>query len=137
MKEKNTAPVAEEIVELQRRLDEFRSTQRRRTKLPESFWQAAVELARQHGLSRVAQPLRLDYMALKERLGGTSDVQQQMPKQPKPTFVELVSPAPVLLEECVIEVESTAGSKMRIQWKSNTPPDWNSLLRAWRDSEKR
>jgi hypothetical protein len=137
MKQKNTAPVAEEIVELQRQLDEFRSTQRRRTKLPESLWRAAVELARQHGLSRVAQPLRLDYTALKERLGRTSGVQQPMPKQSKPTFVELISPAPVLLEECVIEVESAAGSKMRIQWKSNTPPDWNSLLRAWRDSEKR
>jgi hypothetical protein len=137
MKQKNTAPVAEEIVELQRQLDEFRSTQRRRTKLPESLWRAAVELARQHGLSRVAQPLRLDYTALKERLGRTSGVQQPMPKQPKPTFVELISPVPAPLDECVIEVESATGSKMRIRWKSNTPPDWSSLLRAWQDSEKR
>jgi hypothetical protein len=40
------------------------------------------------------------------------------------------------LEDCVIEFESSIGGKMRIQWKAATPPDWASLLRAWRDSER-
>jgi hypothetical protein len=137
MKQKNTVPVPEEIIELQRELNEFRSTHRPRTKLPESLWQAAVELARRHGLYPVAHPLRLDYMGLKKRLEETPSVQQKIRKQPKPTFVELISPVPAPLDECVIEVESATGSKMRIRWKSNTPPDWSSLLRAWQDSEKR
>ncbi len=50
-----------------RQLDQFRSTQPRRAKLPESLWEVAVELARQHGVYSVAQPLRLDYMGLKKR----------------------------------------------------------------------
>jgi hypothetical protein len=137
MKEKSTTPIPEEIIELQRQLNEFRSTHRPRTKLPENLWQAAVELARRHGIYPVAHPLRLDYVGLKKRLGETPSVQQKAPKQPKPTFVELISPVPTPLDECVIEVESMSGGKMRIQWKSNTPPDWSSLLRAWRDSEKR
>jgi hypothetical protein len=48
-------------------------------------------------------------------------------------FVELVSPA-TRLEECVIDFESPNGGKMRIQWKATTPPDWTSLLRAWREN---
>jgi hypothetical protein len=40
--------IPEPVLQLQRRLEQFRSTQR--TKLPESLWQAAVELARQHGV---------------------------------------------------------------------------------------
>jgi len=32
-------PIPEAIVQLQRQLDQFRSTQPRRTKLPESLWQ--------------------------------------------------------------------------------------------------
>src|ERR1019366_5776814 len=48
----------EAIVQLQRQLDQFRSTQPRRTKLPESLGQAAVELARQYGVYSVANPLR-------------------------------------------------------------------------------
>jgi hypothetical protein len=39
----------EPIAQLQRQLDEFRSTQPRGRRLPESVWQAAVELARNTG----------------------------------------------------------------------------------------
>jgi hypothetical protein len=42
---KSTLIIPEPIGQLQRQLDQFRSTQSRRTKLPESLWQAAVELA--------------------------------------------------------------------------------------------
>ena len=43
---------------------------------------------------------------------------------------------PATPEECVIEFESSGGGKMRIQWKATAPPDWASLLRAWRDAER-
>jgi hypothetical protein len=56
---KHTPPIPDPIVRLQRQLDQFRSTQPRRTKLPESLWQAAVELARQYGVYSVAHPLQL------------------------------------------------------------------------------
>ena len=119
-------------MQLQRQLDQFRSTQPRRTKLPEPLWQAAVELARQHGIYSVAHSLRLDYMGLKKRLGGTPSVRR---KGIKPAFVELITPHPAALEEYVIEFEASRGGKMRIQWKASAPPDWASLLRAWRDTQ--
>ena len=132
MNRKSTPAIAEPIAELQRQLDQFRSTRLRRTKLPESLWQAAVDLARQHGVHSVAQPLRLDYMGLKKRLGEPS---RQRRKAPRPAFVELITPHPAAPEECVIEFESSRGGKMRIQWKALAPPDWASLLRAWRDTQ--
>jgi len=70
MNRKSTAPIPEAITQLQRQLELFRSTQVGRTKLPESLWQAAVELARQYGIYAVAHPLRLDYTRLKQRLNG-------------------------------------------------------------------
>jgi hypothetical protein len=129
---KSRPPIPEPIAQLQRQLDQFRSTQPRRTKLPEPLWQAAVELARQHGLYSVAHPLRLDYMGLKKRLSG---VPSRRRKPTKPAFVELIAPSPATLDECVIEFESSRGGKMRIQWKAAEPPDWASLLRAWREAE--
>ena len=128
MNRKSTPAIPEAILELQRQLDQFRSTQPRRTKLPESLWQAAVELARQYGVYPVAHPLRLDYTGLKKRLGGVPVVRR---KATKPAFVELIAPQ----EECVIEFESPGGNKMRVQWKASTPPDWGTLLRAWREAE--
>src|SRR5579859_1959521 len=129
MNRENT-PIPEPVAQLQRQLEQFRSSQPGRTKLPESLWQAAVELARQHGVYPVAHPLRLDYTRLKKRLGGSPIFRR---KTTKPAFVELVAPR-AQLEECVIEFESSGGSKMRIQWKTAIPPDWASLLRAWRDA---
>ena len=125
-------PIPEAVAQLQRQLEQFRSTQPRRTRLPESLWQAAVELARQHGVYPVAHPLRLDYTRLKERLGVSPTARR---KATKAAFVELVGPSCAQLEECVIEFESSGGSKMRIQWKAATPPDWTTLLRAWRETE--
>jgi hypothetical protein len=107
---KTTLLISEPILQLQRQLDQFRSTQPRRTKLPEPLWQAAVELARQHGVYPVAHPLRLDYTRLKERLGG---IPNRRRKAHKPGFVELVAPRSAALEDCVIEFESPSGDKMR------------------------
>ena len=130
--ERESTSIPEPFAQLRRQLEEFLSPQPGRTKLPESLWQAAVELARQHGVYPVAHPLRLDYTRLKERLGGSPAVRR---KATKPAFVELVAASRAQLEECVIEFESSGGSKMRIQWKATAPPDWTTLLQAWRDTE--
>ncbi len=129
----STVAIPEPIAQLQRQLDQFRSTQPRRKKLPESLWQAAVELAREHGVYSGAHPLRLGYMGLKKRLGGVSRSRR---KAAKPAFVELIAPHAATLRECVIEFESLRGGKVRIQWKGTAPPDWTSLLGAWRDAER-
>ena len=130
---KITSPIPEPIVQLQRQLDQFRSTQPKRTKLPESLWQAAVELALQHGVYSVAHPLRLDYTGLKKRLHGIPSPRK---KAAKPAFVELIADHPTTMADCVIEFESSVGSKMRIHWTASTGPDWISLFRAWRESER-
>ena len=131
MNRKSTATIPEAIVQLQRQFDQFRSTQPVRTKLPEPLWQAAVELAREHGIYSVAHPLRLDYVGLKRRLGGIHTTRQRPTKAA--AFVELTAPQATGQHECAIDFEGLSGRKMRIQWKSSAPPDWISLLRAWRE----
>jgi hypothetical protein len=129
---RSSAKVPEPILHLQLQLDQWRGAQEGRTKLPESFWQAAVDLARQYGVFQTAQALRLDYTRLKQRLTGA--VPQR--KSSQPAFVELVRPQPAEMEGCVIEFESAQGAKMRVQWRSSAPPDWSNLLRAWRDGDR-
>jgi hypothetical protein len=131
---RKSTPIPEPIAQLQRQLDQFRGSQSGRTKLPEALWQAAIELARQYGVYPVAHPLRLDYTRLKKQLGGPPIRRQR--RATKPAFVEFMAPNRATPEECVIEFESSGGSKMRIQWKSTAPPDWTNLLRAWRDAER-
>ena len=92
-----------------------------------------MELARQYGLYSVAHPLRLDYAQLKKRLGGVVTVSR---KATAPAFVELITSHQATVSEFLIEFESSRGGKMRIQWKGTAPPDWSSLLRGWRESER-
>jgi hypothetical protein len=129
----SAAVIPEPIAQLQLQLNEIRSTRPRGKRLPDSVWQAAVELAREHGVYSVAHHLRLDYAGLKKRLGGVSHRRR---KARKPAFVELFTPPSAMLGECLIEFESLRGSKVRIQWKAATSPDWMSLLRAWRETER-
>src|ERR1700733_15539791 len=75
--------IPEAILQLQQQLDQWRSAQKGRAKLPESFWQAAVDLAKQYGVFRTAQPLRLDYTRLKQRLMGAG----QQRRSPVPGFL--------------------------------------------------
>jgi len=60
---------------------------------------------------------------------------EQWGKNVEPAFVELTAPHAAPLEECAIDFECPSGRKMRIQWKASAPPDWVSLLRAWREME--
>jgi hypothetical protein len=126
--------IPEPIAQLQQQLTQWRSTNQPRTRLPDTFWNAAVELARQYGIYRTANSLRLDYVGLKERLlGSGARPRKHAKKSPKPAFVELLAPQSAQPDEWLIEFESARGNKMRIQWKATRPLDWTALLRDWRE----
>ena len=76
--------------------------------IPESLWNSAVELAIQHGVSRTASLLKLDYYSLKKRAEDTST------SSTSSTFVELPPVPPSTTSECVIEWEDVAGARMRV-----------------------
>ena len=120
-------PVPDSIIQLQHQFEEFRSAHTGRPKLPEALWQAAVEQAKQYGVNVVSKRARLDYTALKKRLGTVPK-----PQEPAQTgFVELMSALGDRDDQYVIEFESSPKPRMRVQWRGSGPPDWSALLRAW------
>ena len=120
------------LEEAKGRFEEWRSNRRGKARIPTELWSAAVEVARKEGINRTARELHVAWDDLKRRVTTTEEVRRQ---PGLPAFVELVAPSHAQLEECVIEFESSGGSKMRIQWKATAPPDWTALLRAWRETE--
>jgi hypothetical protein len=122
---------SEQLQELKRRLDEWRAVRAPRSRLPEELWAAAVEIGGQQGLYRTAKVLRLDYAALKKRMGNASSPASA----PVPSaFVELLNAAGPTAADCLIELEGAGGGRMRIQMKIS-PPEVASLIQAWRASE--
>ena len=100
------------------------------------MWQSATELARRNGIYVVARSLRLDYCTLKKHLNGSGAVPRRSRKKSQARFLELIGAARETTDEYVMEFESVRGPKLRIQCKTNKPPDWPVLLRAWRRMER-
>lgn len=129
---KQPDPLPESIAQLQTQLEQFRATHALRAKLPATLWQSAAELARCHGVYVVARSLKLDYGTLKKHLNGSPKSASRLRKKGQPRFVELIGATRQTVDEYLIEFESARGRKLRIHCKTNTPPDWPVLLRAWR-----
>jgi hypothetical protein len=116
------------------RFEQWRSSRSRKSPIPDELWKLAIDAARQQGVNRTAQQLRLDAGKLKRLLVANSPRRSKTRRRPR--FVELIAPVTAATPGCVIEFESATGSKMRIHWKTTAAPDWPNLLRAWRDSER-
>ncbi len=53
---------------VRRRVDRWRERRAKRGPMPEDLWEAAISLARTHGIYPIARALRVDYGALKDRM---------------------------------------------------------------------
>jgi hypothetical protein len=123
-----------DVAEVRARFEQWRGNREGKARIPDGLWADAIEVARREGVNRTAQELHLDGGKLKRLMVATDSGASEVPRQPR--FVELIPPACAQPDEYVIEFEGSGGSKMRIQWKSTAPPDWASLLRAWRATER-
>ena len=118
------------IEEVQARFEDWRRKRQGRTAIPDELWSAASQLARRHGVNRVAAALRLDGGKLKRRMtvsGPTS--KRTVP----PAFVELIAPRTSGVVECTIELEGHQ-SKLRIHCKGIIGADLATLSRALWDA---
>jgi hypothetical protein len=119
---------ANQIERLQQRLEAWRESRRPRSRIPEGLWRAAAELARSYGVNKVARALHLDYYNLKERRDGlmVSSAAAGKGESASP-FIEVISERAPQGAECVIELESARGAKMRIHYRGQAVPEAPAL----------
>lgn len=129
-----------------------------RLPIPPRLWKAAAKVAREQGVCRTAQVLRLDYSKLKQMAGANgasvtldarkgrrvrhslalhntvtglpaAKLDRARSTVSVPSFLEVVGASAIAGSECVIELEGAQG-KMRIQWKGIGAPDLAALGRV-------
>jgi len=110
-----------------RRLERWRSRRTGRSRIPDSIWTAAGQLAREHGVSRVAEVLGLEFNHLK-RVSQAAESGVSKRRTKPPAFVELIAPEPSGRRPCVIEIEGERG-KLRIEL-NGTADEVASVSRA-------
>lgn len=107
------------VLELRRRLEQWRRSRPKLGPIPTQLWRRAVELARAHGIHLVACALRLEYYALKRRSQGSVDASglpaKMLPASAAPAFVEVALPPRAVAAEYLVEMERPDGGRMRVR----------------------
>ena len=92
----------DDVEELRKRFEDFRSQHEKRTRLPEELWRAAAEIAERRGMNLVCRCLRLDANSLKKWMGKSVSeprrkraIKTQQRRRPPAAFVELLTLLPL------------------------------------------
>jgi len=110
----------ESLEQVAERFRHWRETRIRGEHVPLHLWAAAVGLAKEHSLQRIAHALRVDHDRLKRRAERAGVVARGVRLDTQ--FVELfAAPAATAagMRECVVELENARGAKMRVELNGN------------------
>jgi hypothetical protein len=112
------------------RFEAWRERRQGGRRIPQPLWNLAVQLASQHGVSRTATALGLDYYSLKKQ----AEAAALQPPSRGPAFVEL--PPPVVVgKQALFELDNGAGATMRVQLLGYDAADVEALARRFWDAE--
>jgi hypothetical protein len=85
MEQPKTKPLPEEVEAVRQRIEDWRRTRVKRTRMPEELWQAAAALARTHGAWAISQALRVRHDGLQSRI----DTAPESDRTPAAKFIEV------------------------------------------------
>jgi hypothetical protein len=108
-----SVPVKKPILEAVRsQFQAWRKRRHCRGPIPESLWQAAVGLCREHSICEVSRALRLNYSRLKDQVTPAEGRGRTRGQHPDLGFVRLDFGAPMPASECQVEMEAPNGARM-------------------------
>jgi hypothetical protein len=108
------AAVKPTLSEVSERFKQWRLSPDRGRTIPKELWETAIELTKQHSISKVSKALNVSDAKLRKLLRMQSSAL-------KPSFMELDLDRMVPQSHCSIEIEKGNGSKLKI----NFTGDWS------------
>ena len=134
MRTRRTRSLRARLERVQRRFERWRRNRKVLSRIPESLWAAAVEIAGTCGISHTAKTLRVNYNALRQQIERRAvAAPRNAQKQTVTTFLELAPPTPIGCCQCTVELEDGSGAKMRVHLHSPEAPDLAALSRSFWD----
>jgi hypothetical protein len=118
-----------DLVRARNQFQAWRGRRKAGEPIPRALWDLAVRLAVEHGVSRTATVLRLDYYRLKKLAEATTGE----PGASRPTFVEFTSPVTVA-KRCRFELDNGSGATLRVQLIGYDTADLEALSRSFWDA---
>lgn len=131
MEQQKSDALPPEMEALRQRIEDWRQTREKRTRMPEELWQAAVGLVDEHGMWRVSQALRVTYQGLKSRAASREG---RATGKDAPCFVDLTSVLGSTRSEgpaTTVELSRPDGTKLSLRFAGTGGLDLQSLVRAF------
>jgi hypothetical protein len=116
--------IPQDMQKVYRRFERWRSAHAGRLPIPVRLWSAAVELAREHGVSPTAQALRLEYGKLKRLLESADPASKRLARRPGPR--EVRGPVRRYNKHGTRAGKALAAGRRRT--RSSAPPDFLELM---------
>jgi hypothetical protein len=122
--------IAPNLEQVQQRFESWRQRRKKRTRIPQNLWKAAVALSEEYSICHLSKALRVNYTALKKQVVKFNPAQTSTSYVSSSTFVELPPIAPPAALESTIEVIKNDGSLMRMHIKGADCSDLLELGKA-------
>ena len=109
---------ARDLARMRERLDDWRSSHKRRVAFPPKLWSAAGRVARRHGVYVTARALGLEYNKLKGMSGVIARVRGKSKRSSKPDpmkFIELTGALPVSPSGCWLSLQNANGQRLQLE----------------------
>jgi hypothetical protein len=130
MSQENIPALPSPLESVRYQFEKWRETRKsHREPIPERLWAEATGLCNHYSLNQVSRALHLSYTALKKRIPGRNPVSKK--KVSPPYFLELDCPGSFAASECIIEMENSHGSKMKLSFKGGADLDLLELSRTF------
>ncbi len=129
METKHLSTKTTAIQKVKQRFETWREVRKKRTKIPEELWQAAVELSSDYSLNEISQTLHLNYSVLKERILSMKSEELGV-NEAEGGFVEVDLGRRMSTEEWAFELEDGKGAKMRMRMKGGAGVDLIEIVKV-------
>jgi hypothetical protein len=125
----DVATIAPNLEQVRQRFESWRQRRKKRTRIPQSLWKAAVELSEEYSICHLSKVLRINYTALKKQVLKLNTPEPSASYVSSTTFLELPLPSAAL--ESTIEIARGDGAVMTMHLKAVTNSDLLELGKAF------
>ena len=122
-----SAPTLEQV---RQRFEFWRKRRKKRTRIPQNLWQAAIALSEEYSICHLSKTLRVNYTTLKSKVENANATEEGPSHTLATPFIEFQAPAAPFIES-TIEMIKSDGSVMRMHVKGAGAFDLVEMGRAF------
>jgi len=133
MAQKNLSFTNLSFEEVKEQFKNWRKTRKSPRPMPQKLWDSAAKLSGTYSINQISKALLINHTSLKNRVHKMKKKEASIKQVQPSSFVELNFEQSSSVSECIVEMEDSAGAKVRMCFKGKSDFDFLELAKTfWR-----